>query len=105
MPMKVAIDVSHIDRDGAGIGYVIKGLLKGFQSMPEHEYLVYSRNPLQMELPGNFRVIVIPHVPKWWGGGFKWYSQVSQDMRTRSADIFISATLNISSMFVLNSLQ
>ena len=103
--MKVAIDVSHIDRDGAGIGYVIKGLVRGFQDLPEHEYLVYSRKELNLDLPHNFRVIVIPHVPRIMGGGFKWYSRVSQDMRIQAVDVFISPTLNISSMFVLNSLQ
>ncbi len=103
--MKIAIDVSHIDRDGAGIGYVIKGLLEGFKKLPEHEYIVYSRNPLQQELPDNFRVVVIPHVRRIWGGGFKWYSLASQDARAQSVDVFISPTLNISSMFVMNSLQ
>jgi glycosyltransferase involved in cell wall biosynthesis len=103
--MKIAIDVSHINRDGAGIGYVIKGLIEGFKAMPEHDYLLYSREPLNLDLPSNFRNLVIPHVSRLQGGGFRWYSQMTEDMRAKSADLYISTTLNISSMYFANTMQ
>ena len=103
--MKIAIDASHIDRDGAGIGYVIKGIIAGAASFPEHEYLIYIRDDREFDLPNNFQVVRVPSRSKLLGGGYAWYYNLARELNHRQVDALISPTINTASSFFPRTLQ
>lgn len=97
--MLIAIDASHIYRDRGGIGRLIAGLITGLKSLPEHEYIVVSREDLGLDLPENFSTLIIPAVPKYLGGGLAWYWKLGRILRKRKVAGLICATLNLAPVF------
>lgn len=104
--MKIAIDASDAYSDRAGISRLLEGIISGFQTEGnEHTIIIYSRTDLPIKAGGNFRLEVIPKVPRHLGGGVIWYRRLAKDLKEREVDVLINATLNISPLFFPKVLQ
>ncbi len=103
--MKLALDLSHLGKDGAGIGYVIEGLLEGFKHFPKQDLIYMVRSDFKHPLVPKEQLRVIPLERKFPGKGFIWYSKLASYLKKEGIDYLISPTLNSASLFFPNTVQ
>ncbi len=99
--MRIAIDLSQINRDGAGVNNYLKGVLNSLLHNSEHEFVLCMRQHevLNFDLPENASILVQPSVPKWQGGGFIWYWLLGRQLREKDVDILLEVTMNTACVF------
>lgn len=99
--MKIALDLSQINRDGAGVNNYWRGLLGEFALQTDHNFLICLREDQEigLDLPPHFQKIIIPSVPKFLGGGFTWYFLLGKRLRKLKADVLVEATMNVAPLF------
>jgi glycosyltransferase involved in cell wall biosynthesis len=113
--MKIAVDVNQIARDGAGITYVMRGLVRGAAELSQHTFLFVVRSQADfdsamtkeggIELPDNVRIVSIPKPNKWMGGGLGWYFKLSQLLRSEQVDALVAPTLAPAWLFFNKTVQ
>ncbi len=88
--MKIAIDLSMVDSNKAGIGYYAFGLTQGLiKTDKENDYLIYTndKNKLsELSFPANFSIVELDSSKI----NIKWIWRVYRDILKHKIDIFIS---------------
>lgn len=99
--MKIAIDLSQLNVDGAGVNNYLKGVLLALTHQDNHDFVLCMRKAEQLgfDLPENFSIQIIPNVPKWRGGGLTWYWLLGKRLRSLEVDILLEVTMNTAALF------
>lgn len=99
--MRIAIDISQINRDNAGINHYLRELLNEYAKVTEHEFVLCARTEqdIPVDLPAHFSSCIIPPVSKWLGGGFAWYWKLARRLRELDVDCLLEVTINTAALF------
>jgi glycosyltransferase involved in cell wall biosynthesis len=105
--MTIAVDISQINRDQAGVNNYLRGLLTGLAKQREQaelkdlKIILVSRRveDFAAEWNGSFESLVLPDLPKWLGGGLAWYFQLGRVLRKQQVNILVCATMNVAPLF------
>lgn len=99
--MKIAVDISQINRDKGGINHYLLELLQQLKNNAQHDFVLCARSEeeLPFALPANFSWLIQQKIPRWLGGGWLWYLLLANKLRRQQVDLLLEATLNSASLF------
>jgi glycosyltransferase involved in cell wall biosynthesis len=99
--MRIAVDISQLNNDFAGINQFTKQLLDELLLHTEHQFVLCARDQATLNKfsGSNISHLLIPNMPKWLGGGFTWYWQLSRQLKQTNVDWLLCTNLSSAPMF------